>query len=121
MVLRYSKIMSEGLDNSFYCWARVKSDLKDVEERFIACKASDFWRFSGDESKYTYFLSSYVKPAGYITVSLRSKESFRNGLFELRTLLPRWDSGPMLWFGFENEDLFGADVYTLCRIAGEGF
>jgi len=118
--LRYSKIMSEGLDNSFYCWARVKSDFKDVEERFITCRASDFWRFSGDESKYMYFLSSYVKPAGYITVSLRSKESFRNGLFELKTPLPRWDGGPIIWFGFENEDLFGGGCIHFMWDSGRG-
>ncbi len=32
---------------------------------------------------------------------------YRYGVFELRTKLPRWDNGPVLWFGFESDDLFG--------------
>ncbi|MEM1610815.1 MAG: hypothetical protein QXQ57_04115 [Sulfolobales archaeon] len=120
MVLRYSEILGRGLDDIFYCWARVKSDLRGIEERFVVCRASDLWRFSGDQSVYTRFISSYIKPAGYITVSLRSREVFRNGLFELRTPLPRWDGGPMLWFGFESEDLFGGGCIHFMWDSGKG-
>jgi len=107
MVIRYSRILEKGLEDVFYCWARIKTDQSNIQERFINCRPSDFWRISGDETRYTEFISYYIKPSGFITVSLRSKDVFRNGLFELRTVLPRWERGPMIWFGFENEDLFG--------------
>jgi len=108
--IRYSSIIVDGLDNVFYCWSRVKSFVKGVEEEFRICRAQEFWIFTNKERKYTDFISRYFKPANYITVSLRSKELFRFGVFELRAKLPRIVEGPMLWFGFELDDLFGGGV-----------
>lgn len=109
--IRYATIATEGLDNVFYCWARIVSTEKGFEEEFKVCRASDFWLYNDKEKRYTEFtLSKYVKPNGYITVSLRSKEMFRWGSFELRAKLPKYKKGPMFWFGFELDDLFGGGV-----------
>ncbi|MEZ0289809.1 MAG: hypothetical protein ABWJ42_01810 [Sulfolobales archaeon] len=108
MSIRFSRFLDEGIDRLFYCWARVKKYEEGVDEEFISCKPSDFWVFSGRESRYTEFVESYyMRPEGYVTVSLRSRDLFRYGLFELRVRLPRVEGGPLLWFGFELEDLFG--------------
>lgn len=119
-VLRYSRVLERGLEDMFYCWARVRVGTGGLEERFVSCRASDFWRVSGDEKRYTDFVSAYIKPAGYVTVSMRSRETLRNGVFELRTRLPRWDRGPLLWFGFESEDLFGGGCLHFMWDSGAG-
>ncbi len=108
--IRFSPIAIDGLDTIFYCWSRVKSSVEGIEEFFKSCKPQDFWLFTNEEKAYTIFISRYIRPAGYITVSLRSRELFRWGVFELRAKLPRIDDGPMLWFGFELDDLFGGGV-----------
>ena len=108
--IRYAPILVEGLSKLFYCWVRVPSQRPGFAEEFKPCKPEDFWRISNEERSYTDFVASYTKPKGYITVSLRSREAFRFGVFELRTKLPRYLNGPMLWFGFEAEDLFMGGV-----------
>jgi len=108
--IRYSTILGEGLSNVFYCWVRVPGQRPGIAEEFKPCKPEDFWKFSNEQRSYTDFISSYVKPKGYITVSLRSIETFKFGVFELRAKLPKYSNGPMLWFGFETEDLFMGGV-----------
>lgn len=109
--IRYAVIASEGIDNVFYCWCRVKSSVEGFEEEFKVCNPGEFWKYVDKERRYTEFtLSKYIKPAKYITVSLRSKELFRWGIFELATKLPRYEKGPMFWFGFELDDLFGGGM-----------
>ncbi|MCS7111063.1 MAG: hypothetical protein N3D82_05080 [Ignisphaera sp.] len=108
--IRFSTIAIDGLDSVFYCWCRVKSSVEGIEEFFKPCRPQDFWLFTNEEKKYTMFISRYIKPAGYITVSLRSRELFRWGVFEIRSKLPKIAGGPMLWFGFELDDLFGGGV-----------
>ncbi|MEM4464243.1 MAG: hypothetical protein QXJ95_01610 [Ignisphaera sp.] len=108
--IRFSPIVVDGLDTVFYCWCRIKSSMVDFEESFRVCKPQDFWLFTNEEKRYTEFVSRYVKPAKYITVSLRSRELFRWGVFEVRAKLPRVSGGPMFWFGFELDDLFGGGV-----------
>ncbi|MCC6016640.1 MAG: hypothetical protein LM582_06330 [Desulfurococcaceae archaeon] len=108
--VRFSGVLVDGLSNVFYCWVRVPGERPGVAEEFKVCRAEDFWKFSGEERSYTDFISSYTKPKGYITVSLRSRDVFRFGVFELRTKLPRYSNGPMFWFGFEAEDLFMGGV-----------
>ncbi len=108
--LRYSIILNEGLSSVFYCWLRVPSTERGIAEEFVPCKPEDYWKISGKEKSYTDFISTYVKPKNVITVSLRSKEAFKFGVFELRTKLPIYANGPMLWFGFEADDLFAGGV-----------
>ena len=105
--IRYSPVITSDLSDLFYCWVRLPSSKPGIEEEFKACKPGEFWRISGEEKKYTEFTAVYVKPKGYIAISLRSKETFKYGVFELRAKLPRYINGPMFWFGFEAEDLFG--------------
>jgi hypothetical protein len=112
--------INEGVDKLFYCWARISSGKPGVAEEFISCKASDFWLITGEERSYTDFVSKYYKPRGYITVSLRSRRLYRYGVFELRTKLPRWDNGPILWFGFESDDLFGGGCIHFSWFSGSG-
>jgi len=70
--------------------ARVKGASRGVEEEFIRCRASEFWGFSYRERRYTEFIDSgYAKPSGYVTVSLRSRDLFRYGVFKLRARLAR--------------------------------
>ncbi len=118
--IRYSTILGDGLPGVFYCWVRVPGERPGVAEEFKLCKPEDFWRFSNEEKSYTDFITTYVKPKGYITVSLRSREAFRFGVFELRTKLPRYSNGPMLWFGFEAEDLFMGGVIHFMWHTGQG-
>jgi len=107
MSIRLSPAVEHGVDSLFYCWARVRGASRGVEEEFIRCRASEFWGFSYRERRYTEFIGSgYAKPSGYVTVSLRSRDLFRYGVFELRARLVRAEGGPLLWFGFELEDLF---------------
>jgi hypothetical protein len=108
--VRFSRVLVDGLSSVFYCWVRVLGGRVGVAEEFKVCRAEDFWRFGGEERSYTDFISSYIKPRGYITVSLRSRDVFRFGVFELRAKLPRYSNGPMFWFGFETEDLFMGGV-----------
>ena len=83
------------------------------------CRPEDFWRFTGGERSYTDFIASFVKPRDVVTVSLRSRQ-FSFGVFELRAELPRFPNGPMLWFGFEAEDLFGGGVQHFMWRSSEG-
>lgn len=110
MSLRFSQIIDGiPLEDLFYCWKRV---LIGYSEKFESCKASAHLNFSWDEIEYTKFVkSSYTKPKGNVTVSLRSIELFEYGLFQLRTKMPSWEeNSPILWFGFELDDLFGGGV-----------
>jgi len=120
--IRLSRYISgEGVDNIYYCWARVIVGSSGVAERFVPCKPSDFWRFSFNESTYPEFLNSYfIKPKGYQTVSLRSKQVFRYGIYEIRTKLPIIKDGPFFWFGFEHEDLFAGGVIHFQYITSSG-
>lgn len=108
--VRYSPVVVDGVESVFYCWSRVVSSVRGFSEEFRVCRPGEFWLFTGWERRYTDFVSKYVKPSGYITVSLRSRELFRWGVFEFLAKLPRFERGPMLWFGFELEDLFGGGV-----------
>ncbi|MEM1694578.1 MAG: hypothetical protein QXJ95_09560 [Ignisphaera sp.] len=119
--IRYAAIASEGIDNVFYCWCRTKTAIEGFEEEFKVCNPSEFWKYVDREKSYTEFIQSrYIRPAGYITVSLRSRELFRWGIFELRAKLPRLDGGPMLWFGFELDDLFGGGMVHFMWHCGRG-
>jgi len=117
--IRYSSVLHEGLSSVFYCWLRVKRST-EVEEEFVACRPEDFWKFTGEERSYTNFVARFVKPRGVVTVSLRSRQAFNFGVFELRTELPRFPEGPMLWFGFEADDLFGGGVLHFMWRSSEG-
>uniref|UniRef100_A0A7J3X8F4 Uncharacterized protein n=1 Tax=Thermofilum pendens TaxID=2269 RepID=A0A7J3X8F4_THEPE len=110
MAIRFGSILERGLGSAFYCW--VREPLEEGGERFRLEDPERFWQVSWSQRKYTEFaLARYVKPRGMITVSLRSRETFRYGVFQLNARLPDWGpEGPMLWFGFEAEDLFGGGV-----------
>jgi hypothetical protein len=118
--IRYSRVLAGGLSELFYCWIRVPSGKPGFQEEFKVCRPEDFWRVGGEEKSYTEFVSVYVKPRGVIAVSLRSKEAYNAGVFELRAKLPRYPRGPMLWFGFEGEDLFGGGVVHFMWSTSEG-
>lgn len=98
------------MEKAFYCWVREQTALGG--ETFRAESPSRFWDYSWSEKSYTVFAgSTYRRPKGYITVSLRSRQAYRYGFFQLNARLPDWgEEGPMLWFGFESEDLFGGGV-----------
>ena len=118
--VRYSAILGDGLSSVFYCWLRVRRYSPGVEEEFVACRPEDFWRFTGEEKSYTDFIAGFAKPKGVVTVSLRSRQAFSFGVFELRAKLPRFPNGPMLWFGFEADDLFGGGVLHFMWRSSEG-
>ncbi|MGC8615129.1 MAG: hypothetical protein ACP5UU_04900 [Thermoprotei archaeon] len=106
--LRPSPLLKGQIGELFYCWIRKRS--KEGEE-FLSAEPSEFWRFDFSEGKYTDFINSnYVKPRGVLTTSLRSKRAFDYGVFELRARLPRAENGPILWFGFELDDLFAGGL-----------
>ena len=119
-ILRPSPAIEGSVDHLFYCWKRVPSMRQGVEEDFQVCKASDFWRVIYDQRKYTDFISSYVKPKGVQTVSMRSRKTFKFGDFTLMTKLPRAQGGPMLWFGFEHDDLFAGGAAHFCWHSNKG-
>jgi hypothetical protein len=79
--IRYSPVLAEDLSKLFYCWVRVPSQRPGFAEEFKPCRPEDFWRIGNEEKSYTDFVASYTKPKGYITVSLRSREAFRFGVF----------------------------------------
>jgi len=108
--IRPSVFLEEGLGEVFYCWIRRKID--DHTEAFEASDPSNYVKISWREKAYTVFdVSEYRKPRGIITVSLRSKEVFPFGAFQLDAKLPDWKGRtPTLWFGFECDDLFRGGV-----------
>ena len=118
MSLRLARFLEEGVDNLFYCWTR-RILGNEYDEEFHPDRASKYWLFDEYENKYTVFpVARYVKPKGFATVSLRSKDIFPYGFFELTTKLPPWSEGPTLWFGFEIEDLFGGGVIHFKFVPG---
>ncbi|RLF18017.1 MAG: hypothetical protein DRZ82_09000 [Thermoprotei archaeon] len=108
MPIRFGYILEKGINNLFYCWVR---EVTDKGERFRIDEPSKYWIISWDERKYTEFSKArFIRPKGLTTVSLRSRNVFKYGVFQLNARLPKWENGPMLWFGFEAEDLFGGGV-----------
>ncbi|RLE80823.1 MAG: hypothetical protein DRJ51_05055 [Thermoprotei archaeon] len=108
--VRLARFMYEGIDEIFYCWIRRRGG-EDFDEEFVLDRASRYWLFDYREKRYTVFTKAmYVKPKEVITVSLRSKDTFPYGVFDLMVKLPSWPKGPTVWFGFEIEDLFGGGV-----------
>ncbi len=106
--LRPSPLFKGQVSDLFYCWIRKKT--KEGEE-FLPAEAADFWKYDFSEAEYTDFVNSnYVKPKGVLTTSLRSKKAFDYGTFELRARLPEAERGPILWFGFELDDLFAGGL-----------
>jgi hypothetical protein len=110
VTVRFGAILEKGVGSAFYCWVREPTE--GGGERFRLEDPEKFWRISWDERRYTEFaLARYARPPGLVTLSLRSRETFRYGVFQLNARLPDWrPEGPMLWFGFEAEDLFGGGV-----------
>lgn len=108
--IRFGRALERGLGELFYCWVREPTG--NGSERFRLETPERFWQISWEERTYTEFTSArYVRPPGLVTLSLRSREVFRYGVFQLHARLPDWGAqGPMLWFGFEAEDLFGGGV-----------
>jgi len=109
--IRPSLFLSGKLEDIFYCW--VRKPLGGGSEEFAHDDPSKYWNYGFKEQSYTDFSrSAYVKPKDLITVSLRSRDLFEYGQFELRAKLPRapTQSGPILWFGFELDDLFAGGV-----------
>lgn len=106
--IRFGEIIEKGLESYFYCWVR---EPKNGGEAFRLEDPSKYWIVDWEESKYTFFKKATLRrPPGLITLSVRSRDVFRYGVFQLTARLPAWESGPMLWFGFEAEDLFGGGV-----------
>ena len=106
--IRFGYILERGINSLFYCWVR---EVTDKGEIFRIEDPGKYWIISWDEYRYTEFSKArLVKPKGFNTVSLRSRSVFRYGVFQLNAKLPKWGDGPMLWFGFEAEDLFGGGV-----------
>ncbi|ABL78657.1 hypothetical protein [Thermofilum pendens] len=107
--IRFGEVVSGRLSDHFYCWVRKPLDKGEV---FAPDDPSKYWVYSLEEEEYTRFKNSFIKrPKGVLTLSLRSRKTFRYGFFQLAAALPSWGRGsPMLWFGFENEDLFGGGV-----------
>ncbi|MEM4461735.1 MAG: hypothetical protein QW695_02535 [Candidatus Bathyarchaeia archaeon] len=108
--IRPTIALTEGLDRIFYCWIR-RLATEGYAEEFESVDPSKYFLIDWRESRYTVFTSArYVKPKGIQTVSLRSKKCFNYGIFEIETRLKPMDNGPMLWFGFEVDDLFRGGV-----------
>lgn len=108
--IRPTVALAEGLDSLFYCWIR-KLHVDGYAEEFEPIDPGRYFSVGWRESKYTEFtLARYVKPKGIQTVSLRSKRYFNYGVFEIEAKLRPIDRGPMLWFGFEVDDLFRGGV-----------
>ncbi|MCS7113611.1 MAG: hypothetical protein RMJ00_06095 [Nitrososphaerota archaeon] len=108
--IRPTIALAEGLDSIFYCWIR-RLAVEGYVEEFESVDPTRYFSIDWRESKYTVFTSArYVKPKGIQTVSLRSKRCFSYGVFEIETKLKPMDGGPMLWFGFEIDDLFRGGV-----------
>ena len=119
--LRPSPAIEGGVDSLFHCWRRVPSTRVGLEEEFQPCRASEYWWVNYDEARYTDFSESvYLKPRGLITVSLRSRSTFTYGNFALMAKLPRVEGGPILWFGFEHDDLFAGGVVHFSWFSGRG-
>jgi len=106
--IRFGYILEKGINSLFYCWVR---EVTPQGERFRLEDPTKYWIISWNETEYTQFKQAkYIKPKGLVTVSLRSRAVFKYGVFQLYAKLPKWKDGPMLWFGFETEDLFGGGV-----------
>jgi len=115
--IRFGYALEEGVEGLFYCWVR---EVVRGGERFRRDVPWRYWRVSWDEDAYTEFREArLVRPPGLNTLSLRSRAVFRYGVFQLLARLPRWSGGPMLWFGFEAEDLFGGGVVHFMFRDGE--
>lgn len=108
--IRFGRILERGIGDAFYCWVREPTG--GGGERFRLEDPEKFWTISWEERSYTEFARArYARPPGLVTLSLRSRETFRYGVFQILARLPDWGpQGPMLWFGFEVEDLFGGGV-----------
>ena len=108
--IRFGRALEKGVSELFYCWVREPTAAGG--ERFRLEDPAKFWRISWEERAYTEFAEArYARPPGLTTLSLRSREVFQHGVFQLHARLPDWgEQGPMLWFGFEVEDLFGGGV-----------
>ncbi len=120
MVLRFSPLLNGyRLSDIFYCWRRVKTS---DGERFEGCDANEYFEFSWDEYEYLKFKKGvYRKPKNIVTISLRSRETFSYGLFQFIAKLPKWiftEDSPILWFGFEVDDLFAGGVCHFSIIKG---
>ena len=109
--INLSKLISDSIDTYFYSWAR-KTPCGSYAECFEVHKASDFWVYSLNETSYTNFdVAMLSRPAGYTTVSMRSKMTFDLGYFAARVVLPPTASnGPWILFGFESDDWFVGGV-----------
>ena len=99
-------VLNDGLKSVFYCW--IRKPVPGYAEAFIADDPDKYLQVSWEQGSYTYFAKAkYIKPSGIITVSLRSREVFKYGMFTIGTKLPpKHSNGPILWFGFEADDLF---------------
>lgn len=108
--IRFGQALEKGVGSLFYCW--VREPTADGGERFRIEDPAKYWCMSWDEKAYTEFAEAkFARPPGLVTLSLRSREVFLHGVFQLHSRLPDWgEQGPMLWFGFEVEDLFGGGV-----------
>jgi len=108
--IRPTAALAEGLGSLFYCWVR-KLGVEGYAEEFEDAKPEAYFSVGWRESRYTEFtLARYAKPRGIQTVSLRSRRCFEYGVFEIEAKLKPMDGGPMLWFGFEVDDLFRGGV-----------
>ncbi len=119
--LRPSQSIASSIDDLFYCW--IRKSINGPEEEFKPDRGSSYWKYRFGEKSYTDFLDSvYSKPADVMTVSLRSKELFDYGSFEIRAKLPRGkpSEAPVLWFGFELDDLFAGGVAHFGYWTGTG-
>lgn len=106
--IRFGEIMGRGLEGYFYCWVREPEGGGEV---FRPDDPSKYWVIGWEESEYTVFKKGTLRrPRGITTLSIRSRDVFNYGVFQLTARLPDWKDGPMLWFGFELEDLFGGGV-----------
>ncbi|MEM1508638.1 MAG: hypothetical protein QXY49_03925 [Thermofilaceae archaeon] len=108
--IRFGYALEEDSSKLFYCW--VRESLANGRERFRPDDPRKYWKVSWEERTYTEFEhASLVRPPGLTTLSLRSRSVFKYGVFQLSARLPPWkEDSPMLWFGFEAEDLFGGGV-----------
>ncbi len=108
--VRFGYVLEGDLGKLFYCW--IRESLASGRERFKSDDPRKYWRASWEEKTYTEFEeASLVRPPGLTTLSLRSRSVFKYGVFQLAARLPPWgDDSPMIWFGFEAEDLFGGGV-----------
>ncbi|MEM4455573.1 MAG: hypothetical protein QXT28_12720 [Thermofilaceae archaeon] len=108
--IRPSVALTDGIKSMFYCW--VRKPVEGYAEAFVQDDPEKYLRVDWRETSYTNFAEAkFVKPAGIITVSLRSREVFKYGFFSIETTLPpATEGGPALWFGFESDDYFRGGI-----------